>query len=227
MHINVQTLVVTLKEEITCPYTFILHWVMATILDTNDIWCFPPPLHFLRYSVRFGHFCHARLSAICEHRCLQTVAPVGQEQRTLAAGFLGQVFEAVRLLLLVLLSNDAHNSAWPCPALPWRPAQGPGRRQTVRGPKQAPASRPQRRLQVSPRPRPLRRSPPPRAAGPCPEAVCRAAQPRVVLLTLCGSKAILSSKSLTRSGESGQCWRITHLTGGGGRGRNPQTLLRL
>lgn len=132
MHINVQTLVVTLKEEITCPYTFILHWVMATILDTNDIWCFPPPLHFLRYSVRFGHFCHARLSAICEHRCLQTVAPVGQEQRTLAAGFLGQVFEAVRLLLLVLLSNDAHNSAWPCPALPFpgaQPrAQGDGKR---------------------------------------------------------------------------------------------------
>lgn len=61
--------------------------------------------------------------------------------------------------------------------------------------------------------------PPPRAASP--GAACPAAQPRLALLTLCRSKAILSSKSLTRSEDSRQCWCIAHLTEGK---RSPQTL---
>lgn len=114
-------------------------------------------------------------------------------------------------------SSSAQSSELGLALLFWCPAQGRGARQAATGPRPAPVpsadSRSARGHVPSSRVS--------RAAG---RPARRAAQPRLALLTLCWSKAILSSKTLTGSEESGQCWLIARLIR---RGKKPQNSLGL
>lgn len=82
MHIDIQILVVTLKEGITHPYSWTRRWAAATTIpDTNYVRCFPSTAfseEFCEVWTLFPAAPGSVISPACEHRCLQRVPSAGQ-----------------------------------------------------------------------------------------------------------------------------------------------------